>query len=140
MSDNLKANSLAASSAMGTYESHDLCPDLALGQMCFRAKLYKNGTFEPVFHEHIPSYRIDQASADEALRSLVARFSEWPGAYIVHSLLNERGHKPARYPGFNQHRSYPEPGVIRLYVSAPMVHAWHDSIVSEETFRKRDNL
>lgn len=117
------------------YEGYDLCPELAIGQVCFRVKIYKAGIFEGVFHEHVPSHRISQDRAIEALRSLVARYSEWPGTFILRSLLNERSGEPSRYPGFVIHTSYPEPGVIRCYVCASRVNAWYDSIISKAKFR-----
>lgn len=119
----------------GLYEGHHLCPDLVPGQMCFRAKTYNEGVFETVFHEHIPSHRISQESANEALRSLVARYSEWPGTFILRSHLNKRGRNPECYPGFIHHVSYPEPGAIRHTVSGPRAHAWHDSVLSKAAFR-----
>jgi hypothetical protein len=122
------------------YEGHNLCPELAVGQVCFRVKTYNDGIFESVFHEHVPSHRISQDNAIEALRSLVARYSEWPGTFILHSLLNERRGKPSRYPGFVSHTSYPEPGVIRHYISAPRAHAWYDSIISKAKFRPASSL
>jgi hypothetical protein len=118
------------------YEGHHLCPHLVPGQMCFRAKTYNEGVFETVFHEHVPSHRISQKSAKEVLRSLVARYSEWPGTFILRSHLNKQGHNPERYPGFTHHVSYPEPGAIRHTVSGPRVHAWNDSVLSKAAFRQ----
>lgn len=121
--------------AAGLYEGHHLCPELVPGQVCFRVKIYNEGVFETVFHEHVPSHRISQERANEALRSLVARYSEWPGSYILRSQLNRRGRNPECYPGFTYHVSYPEPGVIRHYVGGPRTNAWHDAVLSEADFR-----
>jgi hypothetical protein len=117
------------------YEGRELCPNLEFGQMCFRAMKYNSGKFESLCHEHVPAYRISHEGAIEALRSLVARFSEWPGNFIVHSYLNRRGKNPERYPGFMHHATYPEPGALRQYVSAPTVYAWCDSVLSKAKFR-----
>ncbi len=122
--------------AAGLYEGHHLCPDLVPGQICFRAKIYNEGKFETVFHEHIPSHRISQERANEVLRSLVASFSEWTGTFILRSHLNKRGRNPECYPGFTHHVSYPEPGAIRHTVSVPRAHAWHDSVLSRPEFRQ----
>ncbi len=119
----------------GMYEGHDLCPELTVGQICFRVKIYKDGIAKSVFHEHVPAHRISQDNAIEALRSLVARYSKWPGTFILHSLLNERRGSPSRYPGFISHTVYPEPGVIRHYISALRAHAWYDSIILKGKFR-----
>lgn len=124
----------------GMYEGHDLCRELAVDQVCFRVKIYNDGIFESVFHEHVPSHRISHENAIEALRSLVARYSEWPGTFILHSLLNERRGKPSRYPSFNSHTTYPEPGAIRHYISAQRTHAWYDSIISKAKFRTASSL
>jgi hypothetical protein len=78
---------------------------------------------------------MSQESAREALRSLVARFSAWPGEWILGSLLNSRGGKPQRYPGFTHDVSYPEAGVLRHTVSGTRLHAWCDSVISTQSFR-----
>jgi hypothetical protein len=117
------------------YEKHQLCPDLVYGTLCFRAMRYNEGKFKEVSHEHVPAHRISSDRANEALRSIVAHFSGWPGRYIVRSYLNKHGKYPACYPGFVYHTSYPEPGAIRHYVTSTNVNAWYDSIVSRSTFR-----
>ena len=120
----------------GLYEGHHLCSDLGPGQMCFLAKTYNEGVFETVFHEHVPSHRISRESANEVLRSLVARYSGWPGTFILRSHLNKRGRDPECYPGFTHHVSYPEPGAIRHTVSGPRAHAWRDTVLSKAAFRQ----
>jgi len=79
---------------------------------------------------------LSQENANEALRSLVARYSEWPGRFILHSLLNNRGSNPQCYPGFIHHVSYPELGVIRHTVSTSNAHAWYDTVISKAAFRR----
>ena len=120
------------------YDRHDLCPELSPRQICFRVKIYNEGIFKTVFHEHIPSHRLSQENANEALRSLVARYSEWPGVFILHSLLNKRSRNPQCYPGFIYHVSYPEPGVIRHTVSASNAQAWHDTVINKAAFRQSE--
>ena len=112
-----------------------LCSDLDPRQLCFCVREYDEGVFSTLIHKHVPAYRISQNRVHEALRSLVARYSKWPGDWILHSLLNDRGSKPERYPGFRHDTSYPEPGVLRHTVSGTRVHARCDRIVSVETFR-----
>jgi hypothetical protein len=116
-------------------ERHNLCPDLIVGQTCFRVDVYESGISRPVFHEHVPVYRISEASANEVLRSLAARYSDWPGSFILRSHLNKRGNDPTCYPGFISHVSYPVSGVLRTTVSAPTANAWRDAIVSKAKFR-----
>jgi hypothetical protein len=117
------------------YTSYQVCPDLAVREVCFCVREYKEGLFHDIFHQHVPAHRISQERAHEALRSLVARYSEWPAEWVLNSLLNDRGHKPQRYPGFTYDVSYPEAGVLRHTVSGTAVHAWCDSVVSKQSFR-----
>jgi hypothetical protein len=117
------------------YTGQHVCPDLAPRQMCFRVRDRKDGDVRSLFHQHIPAHRISQERAHEALRSLVARYSEWSGEWLLNSLLNNRGREPERYPGFTHNVSYPEAGVLRHTVSGTNVHAWCDSIVSSQSFR-----
>lgn len=70
----------------------------------------------------------------EVLRSLVMCYSKWSGKDILYSMLNGRGHKPERQLGLVHKVIYPEPGVVRCYVSEPRIHAWCDTVVSREKF------
>ena len=117
------------------YTGHCICPDLKPKQLCFCVREYKEGLFHTVLHEHMPAQRLSQESTQEALRSLVARYSGWPGEWILRSLLNTRGSQPERYPGFTHDVSYPEAGVFRHTVSGTGVHAWCDSVISNQDFR-----
>ena len=122
------------------YGGHQVCPDLAPRQLCFCAREYREGTFYTVFHQHVPGHRLSQERAHEALRSLVARYSEWPGEWVLNSLLNDRGRQPQRYPGFTHGVSYPEAGVLRHTVSGTRVHAWCDTVISKQSFRSAGAL
>jgi len=122
------------------YDGQQLCDTLIAGQMCFRADVYRSGVFNMVFHEHIPAHRISEARANEVLRSLAARYSDWLGKFILQSHLNQRGQEPAFYPGFVHHLSYPEPGVVRTMVSTPTAHAWRDAVVSKANSRSQRPL
>ena len=140
MSKSSLSNRVKTSDSEALYDGHDLCPKLSPGQMFFRVKTYNEGVFETVFHEHVPSHRLSQDSATEALRSLVARYSEWPDAFILHSLLNKRGRNPQCYPGFAHHVGYPERGVLRHTVGASNAHAWHDAVVEKGSFRQAEEI
>ena len=98
---------------------------------------YVEGRFEDVCHEHVPAHRMSDEAAREALRSIVARFSDWPGQFIVRSLLNRRTGEPSCYPGFRYHTAYPEPGAIRQYIAGTAINAWYDSALSREPFRPK---
>lgn len=117
------------------YSGHCLCLELKPKQLCFCVREYKEGLFTTVFHEHIPAYRLSQDAVKEALRALVARYSEWPGKWILGSLLNDRGSKPQCYPGFTHDVSYPEVGVLRHTVSGTGFHAWCDNVISSQNYR-----
>jgi hypothetical protein len=117
------------------YEGFQLCPDLRAGQMCFRARRYREGEWEEVCHEHVPRSRLSQADAREVLRALVGHFSDWTPQFIVRSYLNRRGKNPATYPGFVIQTTYPEPGALRQYCSSPAVTAWCDDAYSAVDFR-----
>lgn len=123
------------SAALPPYSGYCLCSGLLAKEVCFCVREYKEGIFETVYHGHVPASRISQARAHEALRSLVARYSGWPGEWLLHSLLNSRSGQPQRYPGFTHDVSYPEPGVLRHTVRGTNVHAWCDTVVSNKQFR-----
>jgi hypothetical protein len=125
----------ALSSYTEPYTGHQVCPELAPRFLCFCVREYRDGPFHTVFHQHVPAHRISQERAHEALRSLVARHSDWSGDWVLNSLLNRRGREPECYPGFTHDVSYPEAGVLRHTVSASRVHAWCDTIISKQAFR-----
>ncbi len=95
------------------YERYKLCPDLISGHKCFRVQRYNKGSFDEVFHEHVPSHRISLDSELEVLRVLSGHYTDWSGAFILHSHLNKRRGGPSQYPVFTSHVSYPEEGTIR---------------------------
>jgi hypothetical protein len=117
------------------YTNHCICPELRPKSLCFCVREYREGLFHTVFHEHIPAQRMAQDTAQEALRSLIARYSLWPGEWILRSLLNHRVGQPQRYPGYSYDASYPESGVLRHTVSGTGVHAWFDTVISSQQFR-----
>lgn len=117
------------------YIGHHLCEGLVPSEVCFCVRGYREGEVETVYHGHVPTYRISQDRSHEALRSLVALYSGWPGDWLLHSLLNSRSGGPERYPGFTRDVSYPEPGVLRHLVSGTKVHAWCDRVISKQQFR-----
>ena len=125
-----------APSSPALYTGYHVCPDLVFRQMCFCVREYKEGEFHRLLHHHVPAHRMPQSRANEALRSLVARYSQWPGEWVLSSLLNDRGRQPQRYPGFTHDVSYPEAGVLRHTVSGTNVHAWCDSVISNQSFRR----
>lgn len=119
----------------GIYTGNQLCADLRPRQRCFRCARYNEGRITEVFHEHVPSHRLSQASALEVLRTLSSHCAGWPAAHILHSALNTRSGEPTRSPGFITDVSYPEPGVVRYTVSAGDGWAWVDRVVLPDSFR-----
>jgi len=117
------------------YSKQLLCPDLQVGDKCFRVQRYNEGEFNLVFHEHVPARRLSLNTEIEVLRGLIGRYADWDGTYILHSHLNSRSGGPSRYPGFVYHTSYPEDGVIRRTVGSGAVSAWSDTVLIPSRFR-----
>ncbi len=125
---------MAVNKPKDMYERYKLCPDLILGQKCFRVQRYNEGNFDEVFHEHVPSHRISLDSELEVLRVLAGHYTDWSGTFILHSRLNKRRGGPSQYPVFTYHFSYPEEGTIRRYVSSGDVSAWSDTVIVHSKF------
>ena len=119
------------------YSREHLCPELQCQKKCIRVRQSNEGKFDLVFHEHVPVHRLSQESELEALRCMAGHYSNWPGVYILQSLLNKRRGGPTRFPGFVYHTSYPEEGVLRQSVSTSQAWAWSDRVISKGTFRQR---
>ena len=118
------------------YTRQMLCPELKSSDLCFKSMRYRSGEWTETLHKHIPSRRISQDSALEALRRIAARSAEWPEVFILHSQLNDRRGGPERYPGFTHNVSYPEEGVVRHTASAGDAWASYDRVVNSEEFRR----
>lgn len=119
------------------YTRQHLCPDLKAKEKCFRVQRYKEGAFEELFHEHVPSHRLSLDSEIEVLRALVDHCAGWPPTFILRSRLNDRRGGPARYPGFRAHVTYPEEGVLRRYFSSGHATAWSDAVIVPGRFRQK---
>src|SRR5258708_4686688 len=131
------ANKVSPATLRDTYNRQHLCPDLKVKETCFRAQRYKDGTFEAVFHEHVPSNRLSLDSEIEVLRGLVDHCAGWPPTFILHSRLNNRRGGPPQYPGFRTYVTYPEEGVIRRYFSSGHATAWSDAVIVPDCFRQQ---
>lgn len=117
------------------FTGYQLCPTLVPREICFCVRAYAEGKFLIIYHGHVPKIRMSNDRMLEATNTLVARYSEWPGDWIVSSLLNSRKGKPQRYPGLTHDVSHPEPGALRHAVSGTNVHAWCDTVISSKDFR-----
>ena len=120
------------------YENFKLCPILGFKEMCLCVQQYSDGMITELFHQHVPSHRLSQAAEFEVLRCLVGKFASWNGQYILHSRLNRRTGGPSQHPRFCSKVEYPEPGVIRHYISSGNTSAWSDRVIRAGEFRVGD--
>ena len=116
------------------YSGFQLCHDLQPKQRCFRLREYNQGTFDDVFHEHIPAHRISKDNAIQMMKSLVLRYENAHAERILRSYLNSRGRNPAACDPFQIGVEYPEPGVMRTYCGTN-VQAWMDEVLVPGDFR-----
>jgi hypothetical protein len=119
------------------YENYKLCSELREKQVCIVVHKYWEGSFEQLFHTHIPKQRLSQDNRMNTLRSLVVHYSGTSPEMIVGCFINKQGKEPPHYPGFQVHVSYPEPGVLRTYCGTD-VQAWCDVVTRGEAFRVAD--
>jgi hypothetical protein len=117
------------------YSNFQICELLKSKEKCFRVRIYNDGKFEDVFHQHIPAYRISEENALEALKSLNIFYSGSSAVTILHSRLNKRGKNPNVAHTFNIVTEYPEAGVIRRYCSSQLVTVWFDEVIMADKFR-----
>lgn len=117
------------------YSGFQICDDLKPNQKCFRIRLYKEGEYEDLFHEHIPKHRISGDSAINFMRTLVAKYSEWNDSTILSTYLNNRRGKPTANRSIQMPIEYPEPGVMRRYCCSGDVDVWMDEVIEPDIFR-----
>ena len=116
------------------YSGVQLCNDLKPKQRCFRLRKYNEGTFDDIFHEHVPDRRISAGNAREMMKALVLRYEEAHAERILRSYLNSRRGSPAACNPFQITVEYPEPGVMRTYCGTN-VQAWMDEVIAPGKFR-----
>lgn len=119
-----------------SYSGFQLCEQLKHGDVCIRVKIYDSGSFNEVFHDHIPSIRLSQEHLLQALKSLVLNNTEIHDETLLHSYLNNRSKEPPAIKLYRVNVEYPEKGVKRTYCSSGGVTAWVDEVISKSNFRE----
>ena len=115
-----------ALSEYSLYSGFQICDALKLKQKCFRLRIYKEGEYHDLYHEHIPKHRISEDNAINFMKTLVAKYSGWDDSFILSTYLNNRGQKPHAEHRIQISIEYPEPGVMRRYCSSGNVSVWMD--------------
>ena len=108
------------------YSGFQICDALKPKQKCFRLRIYKEGKYDDLYHEHIPKHRISEDNAISFMKTLVAKYSEWNDSFILSTYLNNHGKKPHAEHRIQMPIEYPEPGVMRRYCSSGNVSVWMD--------------
>ena len=111
-----------------------LCERLTPDEKCIRVRVYREGVFKELVHEHVDRSRLAEKVVAELLRCLVFRYEERVGQRIVEAHLIRRGRAARLADGYEIHCSYPEPGVLRRWWGAN-VAAWMDWVVDARRFR-----
>jgi len=118
------------------YSGFQICETLGVKELCFRLMEYNEGDFEELFHEHIPRHRISSENAFEFMRALVVKHKGLSDDQILRGYINSRGKNPSSISICRGIVEYPEPGVMRRYCDGGNVHAWHDEVIDQTSFRQ----
>lgn len=118
----------------GIYDGFKLCETLASDKTCLDVERYTSGTYERLFHLHVPKSRISQDDHHHILKALVLNFREANPEQIIESFFNNRGKKPDICRLLKINVSRPESGVLRKYRGVDTV-AWMDWVFDKRTFR-----
>lgn len=118
-------------------DGYKICPTLQEGEKCVRVQKYDQGRIRELFHEHVPSHRISDDQLHDTLKALIGLFGGWSAEAVLHSRLNNRKGGQVRSPNFIYHETYPEKGVLRIYLSSGDITTWFDSVVQPSAFEKK---
>ncbi len=69
------------------------------------------------------------------MKTLLARHSPLGDPEILRTYLNTRGKNPSTIPFGQGVIEYPEPGVLRRYLSNGNTIGWYDEVISLTQFR-----
>ena len=122
--------------ANNLYSGVQLCVTLKAKQKCFRILKYREGTFAEIFHEHVPKHRISNDNAIACMKTLIARHRSLGDFDVLRGYLNKRGKKPSAMEFGQVHVEYPEPGVLRKYLSHFNTTIFVDEVISPDKFRR----
>ena len=118
------------------YSGVELCHTLDTGIKCFRIRKYKQGTYDVIFHQHVPKHRISRDNAIGLMKTLMARHRSLSDIDVLRGYLNKRGKEPSAMSIGSVHIEYPEPGVLRKYVSHRDTEILLDEVINADEFRK----
>lgn len=121
------------------YSGWKICSDLKKGQGCFRLLQYD--AHQPVeeFHEHVPQSRIKRDDVGSFLKTLLLRHSPLGDREVLRTFLNTRGKEPSAMQFCTSKTEYPEPGVLRTYLTTQNLVGWFDEVISPNEFRQKPN-
>lgn len=128
-------NGAKLSSENKIYSGYRICGALKANEKCFCLYEYKEGSYNELFHQHVPNHRISGDGASEFMKSLVVRHSALGDPEILRCYLNSRGKSPSAISLGKVITEYPEPGVIRKYYSCGNTSAWYDEVITPTKFR-----
>lgn len=118
------------------YSGVELCRTLEAGVRCFRIRKYSQGAYDVIFHQHVPKHRISNGNAIGLMKTLMARHRSLSDIDVLRGYLNKRGKEPGAILIGSVHTEFPEPGVLRKYVSHRDISILLDEVISEDRFRK----
>ncbi len=109
------------------YNSNFLvCKTLELKQRCFRVRLYNDGEYEEIFHEHIPYNRMSKDNAVDFMRALIVKHSGWLDTHILKLYVNRRRGEPYRSNDIRIHHESVTPEISRVYCTALHIEVMMD--------------
>ncbi len=117
------------------YSGVQLCETLEAGVKCFRILEYKQGKFGFIFHEHVPRHRISSDNAIALMKTLMSRHRSLNDTDMLRGYLNGRGKMPSATRIGSVHIEYPEPGVVRKYLSHGNINILLDEVINADRFR-----
>jgi len=112
-----------------------ICETLCSKEKCFRLIEYDDGDMVEIFHEHVREHRINKDNTFVFLKTLLFKHSSFGDKEIFRTFLNSKGKKPEAIDFCTNYSEYPEPGVLRTYLSTSHFSAWVDEIVCPSDFR-----
>ena len=118
------------------YSGVQLCATLKAKQKCFRILKYREGTYVEIFHEHVPKHRISNDNAIAWMKTLIVKHRSLGDSDILRGYLNRRGKKPSAMEFGRIYVEFPEPGVLRKYLSHANTCIFVDEVINPDKFRR----
>ena len=118
------------------YSGYALCDTLDPSTKCFRVLEFQQTAYRTSFHEHVPRHRISEGNAVALMKTLMCGHRDIDDASIILGYLNARGKSPPAIKIGSSHLEYPEPGVLRRYISHGDISVSFDEVIDAEKFRR----